>query len=724
MERSKKRSLTDMLSYKSFFMIYKKLPVLAFVNILLVVVIFFLVFHISDQLSFLNIFAQQTEKNPAFQDSYWTDKTVAAGADANKLEEKEVGPGEGTSTLAIVLVNKAQSDISAIKGYLSLPSNFESTGTGGPATHSPINETSSSNFSNTTFNNSTPSTNSISLGSSFNVAEASYDSIVKPGEEFTLYFDINIQKNVDLGEYKTTMDLVYSKVLTTGDIVIEDIPIFFRIPGKVIFDVATKNQYLSPAKFNKVGLDIINKGSADADGVIISITNPNNNINNLAAVSMSSENNTESLSAGNVSNNNSSSNTFNSNDQTVQDNQKDTTSMLSTFGTQKFNIGKIPAGKSITIQPVIYPSIVAAETLQHLNVEISYSNPIGNRQIDEFSIGLIINAQPTDSNFEIDFDTKTFNENQNGDPTENGLQSYANNYSKSNMVTAGNMEDLTFQIQKTTMGDVKDVVISISPSSESVQILGTTRWSAEVFDKDTISLNTTIFVSEELIGQPIQLNIQIDYLLDGTLKSESLDLGLYVNGKIDIRAYDFQVNVIGDEPNLVSNLLNEGNTDALFTTAQMIPSNSILSSQNVKNSSPPLPSLVSEYPPVQYLGDLAENSPLPISIPLKISNNTDPGLYPVFIKISYKDNLRNDNQIVVNGTVEYRPELEDNDNNSVMIFDSPVFFILIIIAILVIVLLYLLYRRKKTRNKNKRNTKFQKDSSNFSDDLDSILGDK
>ena len=66
----------------------------------------------------------------------------------------------------------------------------------------------------------------------------------------------------------------------------------------------------------------------------------------------------------------------------------------------------------------------------------------------------------------------------------------------------------------------------------------------------------------------------------------------------------------------------------------------------------PAGNLVDEYPPLQYLGDLAENSPLPVSIPLKIPNNTNPGNYPVFIEISYKDNLRNNHNLVVNGTCE------------------------------------------------------------------------
>ena len=172
-------------------------------------------------------------------------------------------------------------------------------------------------------------------------------------------------------------------------------------------------------------------------------------------------------------------------------------------------------------------------------------------------------------------------------------------------------------------------------------------------------LNTTLFASEELIGKPVQLNFNLDYLLDGIAKSEKLDVGLYVDGNITVRAYDFEINIIGDEPNLVANLLNEGNTEAFFTTAKMIPSSPMKTSNLTStlnkyddNASSTRENLVEEYPPLQYLGDLAENSPLPVSIPLKIPNNTRPGNYPVFIEISYKDNLRNGHNLIVSGTRE------------------------------------------------------------------------
>jgi hypothetical protein len=240
-------------------------------------------------------------------------------------------------------------------------------------------------------------------------------------------------------------------------------------------------------------------------------------------------------------------------------------------------------------------------------------------------------------------------------------------------------------------------------------------------------LVTTLFASEELIGKPVQLTFNIDYLLDGLAKSETLDVGLYVDGKITVRAYDFEINIIGDEPNLVANFLNEGNTDAFFTTAEMIPSSStkalnlsLGSDEDDNKGNSTTGSLVEEYPPLQYLGDLAENSPLPVNIPLKIPNNTNPGNYPVFINISYKDNLRNDHNLIVNGTVMYSPLIQNSSKDSGLIFGfiNPMMLLALLLFLGITGLFVIRRFRNKKRNKKMRSSV---DSSDSENDLDSVL---
>ncbi|HSA74879.1 MAG TPA: hypothetical protein VLE21_01685, partial [Candidatus Nitrosocosmicus sp.] len=346
-------------------------------------------------------YAQQVEKNPGFQDSYWTDKTIAAGNDSDKLEEREVGPGEGIATLAVVLVNKAQSDISAIKGYLDLPEGFESV-------EHDFNSRSEISLPNRTDlavgNNDTQSNfSSNNQGNISNLAVASYDSIVNPGKEFTLYFDIYITDNAKVGSYFSNLDLVYSKVLTAGDIVVNDIPIAFRVPGKVILDIETRNQYLSPSKENKLSIDIINKGNADANSALITLSNNDENTEeNLASVTERSTSDSiqQDKSAG-LGNSTiiSMDSTSNTNENTAEN--ITSSSSITTIGTQKYDVGVIAPGQIVSIHPAIYPATSAAGTLQNLDIEISYGNSIGNRETVNYNLGLMINAEPKESNFNV-----------------------------------------------------------------------------------------------------------------------------------------------------------------------------------------------------------------------------------------------------------------------------------------------------------------------------------
>jgi hypothetical protein len=356
-----------------------------------------------------------------------------------------------------------------------------------------------------------------------------------------------------------------------------------------------------------------------------------------------------------------------------------------------------------------------------MKVEISYGNQIGNRENFDSSLGIVISAQPTESNFDGYFGSgdsdRVIGTNANG---ENGSQN------ANNVLTAGEIEEVAFTIEKTTPSTVEDAIVSITPSSESVKVLGSSRWSFEKIENSTIDLKTEVFASEDLIGKPIQFNVDIDYILNGISKSESLRIGMYVDGKIDISAYDFGVSIIGDEPNLVTNLLNEGNMDALFTTVELIPpttqeSNGTGNSSSSSSSSSGIPNLVQRYPPLQYIGDLAENSPLPVSIPVEIPNGTKAGDYPVFMKVSYKDNLRDNHELIVNGTVGYTPEVDESSAESVGFFGigvSPAVFLVAAAFAIVIVLLVIRAIRKKRKTKKLRSLSNGKDSK---DELDSLL---
>jgi hypothetical protein len=66
----------------------------------------------------------QTDRAPSFLEAYWTEDSISTSTSTTNNSKKEIGPGEGTSTLAIVFVNRGRTDITGVTGYLTLPPGF------------------------------------------------------------------------------------------------------------------------------------------------------------------------------------------------------------------------------------------------------------------------------------------------------------------------------------------------------------------------------------------------------------------------------------------------------------------------------------------------------------------------------------------------------------------------------------------------------------------------
>ena len=666
-------------------------------------------FHSSSMLENNAVFAQSTpstsnpltDRSPSFLEAYWTDNSRSTSSSStsssnNNPIKKEVGPGEGASTLAVVLVNKGRSEITALTGYLTLPS-------------SGFRAIEGENFVN-----------------SSNVTVASHDAIVKPGEAFTLHFMIHVLDDVKVGAYSGNLNLVYSKVLETGQIS-SSIAVPFRITGKVILDAVSDTQNLIAGSPNDLRILIKNEGSADANGVIASVTDVTDgatttDVSNSRSNVGSNDDESTRNSSDSDDNATASKSTANEETTTTEEGQElDSESSTISLQTTTFNVGNIPAGGSVFVTPTVYPSYASGGTIQNLDLEISYNDAYGTKLTTDKSIGIVISPNPPESVLSISpVNTVTT-------PNLGNISSFDNednrNGEDSILLKAGKIEEVTFSVSNNGDTMLKDVVLSLDSSLDSVKILGDSRWtfgSMNALSKQELS--TQVFAAEDVIATPIEFTINAEYISGRQSKTDSLSIGAYVDGEIKIKAYDFAINDIGGTPNLVGNLLNQGNTIALFTTVEMIntgganPSTSLPSTTTKQ-----LPrTLVNDFPPQQYLGDLSENSPLPFSIPLNIDKNPPGGAYPVGIRVTYSDTLRNTHEIILNGTVNYTPKTDSSTESggflgygelsSIVI---PVVIILAIISILVIII-----RRRKDGKRKTFNSKSE-DLELFDDEFSS-----
>ena len=650
------------------------------------------------------------DRSPSFLEAYWTNKPTSISSQSqgqDKPIKVEVGPGEGPSTLAVVLVNTGRSEITGITGDLTLPEGFKAI----------------------------RGENDVK---SDNISVASYNSVVKPGESFPLYFTFEVLNDTKVGPYYGSMKIKYSKVLETGQIV-SNITVPFRVPGKVILDVILQKQNLITNYPNDLPILLYNKGSADANGVIVTITNVSGGT---TTIGNKDQNDYNSITDDPILYNNSeSTNNLDSNYTISNKPTNITTSPLAKQILEKepyvksidlqattFNVEKILANNTSLIIPLIYPDYSTGGTIQNMKLKIDYNDPYGNKKTLETSVGLIISPNPPESVLSIV--ARNVLDNTTADRT-------TSNTTKKDtlMLRAGMIEDAKITVYNNGNKELKDVVFSLKSESDSVKILGDTRWtvsSIKPFSK--MELLTQIFSSEEVISKPISFTLDAEYISGEKSKKDSLSIGAYIQGQIKIRTYEVSMEDIGGVLNLVGNLLNEGNTVALFTTIEIINNNeasSKLSSNfsQTRDVLKQLPLQSSSLP--QYLGDLTENSPLPFSIPIEIKPGTEKGKYLTNLKISYKDDLRTEHDLILNQTVNFKPveggQTNLSDNSSSILGFNTSNFVITLIAIfilsilIVIAIIVVLVTIKKRKNKK---SKFYKSLKNQDNNIDHFLGDK
>ena len=716
----------------------------------------------------------------AFIDSFFTDQTakgsVIAGTSSDSsatqdippVIKQEVGPGEGDSMLAIVLINRGFSDVTSIRASLDFPAGFSS--------------------------NVTPKNidNDTSL--------ASYNGLVEAGQTFTLYFPVNISKDTQVGkEYTGSLNIDYFNIAEKDEDNMRDrtIKVPFVISGKVILDTVSfsfsessnsvnqtfpdKNSMipnvvsLVPGEPNLVQTLVKNEGSAAATGVIIDVSSRNqqNQIDN------------DNLIPTTSNNGNSTSTTL----------QQSTVVPLISAGTTTFSVGTIPAGESVQINPVIFASNSVGSILENIDLRISYNNAYGYKKTLDKSIGVNIlpsspqsgltlsslvttskannnmpalseNFNQNNEQYDLVSNDKQVDNRQNlsyqitqvseltsddnsfmpNDIESNSTSNIDNSFdtsSNKNTVSliAGRVDELKFNITNTNDNPIIDAVVSLDSESSSIKILGDSKWNLNKIDPlTTQQFQTRVFASKSLINSPVSFKVSIQYLDNNQAKSDSFSLGANVIGDITININDLAINYIGGNPNVVGNILNKGNTLALFTTIEISSSSSSPANKSEGQLPSPAQSTgentilvpASSFP--QYLGDLEENSPLPFSIPLAINNNTASGIYPVSLKVTYNDDLRNSYTVISNGTVEFISPVITSNKGQGFFGNYDLLLIVVILAIAGIIGVFIVRRirdKNKTGNKNMNSEHKDGDTGNDDennkgsiDDIESLLGEE
>lgn len=184
---------------------------------------------------------------PVFQDAFWTDRKTLPPA-GTSLANVEVAPGDGTSVLAVVLVNRGFSDITAVSGQLELPDGFSATGKGSGRT-----------------------------------ATASYNDIVRAGGAFTLFFEADVSERARVGTHTALLTVGFNKVLEVGSVTKATLIVPFRVTGKAILDVdrpsdTAAGPSIVAGKIQDFAFVVSNKGTTPVTSVVVTMSSQSDSL--------------------------------------------------------------------------------------------------------------------------------------------------------------------------------------------------------------------------------------------------------------------------------------------------------------------------------------------------------------------------------------------------------------------------------------------------------------
>jgi len=190
---------------------------------------------IISQLALVNAYAQVGTGESPFERKFGDVKFLDAYFGVAD-EKFEVSPGDRNVPFTVVAANVGTQDITGIKGQLSLPLGFSSSA--GPGS----------------------------------IIEADADSNSLAGDVFTLTFFVNVNEQIQIGQFPGSAKIDYSRLRESG-LRNSFFDFNFKVTGDSIINMRALDPFLTSLTKNHIIIELSNEGTAPVSGVDIELKN-------------------------------------------------------------------------------------------------------------------------------------------------------------------------------------------------------------------------------------------------------------------------------------------------------------------------------------------------------------------------------------------------------------------------------------------------------------------
>jgi hypothetical protein len=194
----------------------------------------------------------------------------------------------------------------------------------------------------------------------------------------------------------------------------------------------------------------------------------------------------------------------------------------------------------------------------------------------------------------------------------------------SNHITAGFENTVNITVQNNLWKGTVQAGLTV-PSPFIIR--GNQSWTFTNLEPSrNVSVTTRIYVPTSATGSTMNGALTLTYGDEhGQTYTDTFNVGLVVQGYIDVIVYDLVVNPQpvsnGSEMTITATLLNRGNVVASYANAS-VQLNPVLELSRESTT---------------YVGDIEQNSPVPFTVVAHVKSSVQNGTYPVLITLTFQD---------------------------------------------------------------------------------------